>query len=79
MARASQYAENRDKILKSVNDAAVEHGKAPSVRDLAESYGVGVATMHSYLEKLAEEGMVEWRQGRHRSLRLTPLGIQELS
>lgn len=79
MARASRYADSRDEILKSVHEAATAHGKPPSVRDLAERMDVGVATMHSYLQKLSEEGMVEWRPGRHRSLHLTPAGIQELS
>jgi len=79
MARASRYPDSREEILRSLNDVALAHGKPPSVRDLATKFQVGVATMHSYLEKLAEEGMVEWRPGRHRSLHLTPAGIQELS
>ena len=79
MARASQYADNREKILLSVHEAAQKHSKPPSVRDLADSLGVGVATMHSYLKQLAEEGMIEWRQGRHRTLHLTPEGSRELS
>lgn len=79
MARVSHYVDNREKILTSVHNAATAHGKPPSVRDLAEEIDVGVATMHDYLKKLAEEGMVEWRKGRHRSLHLTPEGIQLLS
>ena len=79
MARASQYTQNREKILRSVADAAHSHGRSPSVRQLAEQVGVGVATMHSYLQKLSEEGLIEWRPGRHRSIHLTPQGSQELS
>ncbi len=79
MARASQYKGTRDKILVAVHEAETSHGKPPSVRDLADQFDVGVATMHSYLQKLAEEGMVEWRKGRHRSLHLTDSGIRELS
>lgn len=78
MARTSHYTDNRDQILTSVQKAAEAHGKPPSVRDLAEELGVGVATVHSYLKKMAEEGLIEWRAGRHRSLHLLPLGIQEL-
>ncbi len=79
MARASQYGDTRDKILDSVHKTALAHGKPPSVRNLAEEFDVGVATMHDYLKKLADEGMVEWRPGRHRSLHLTDLALRELS
>lgn len=79
MARASLYAAQRDQILRSIQSSMRSHAKPPSVRELAEDCGVGVATMHSYLKRLAEEGVVEWRQGRHRSLRLTPKGSLELS
>lgn len=79
MARTSRYARTRDEILESLRKAEAAHSQPPTVRDLAEANSVGVATMHSYLQKLAEEGMVEWRQGRHRSLRLTQLAIRERS
>jgi len=79
MARASLYAAHRDQVLRCIDTSVKSHARPPSVRELAEECGVGVATMHSYLQKLAEEGVVEWRQGRHRSLRLTPEGSLELS
>lgn len=79
MARASRYEDNRDEILAVVGEVAVRHGKPPSVRDLAEKFDVGVATMHSYLHKLAEEGVVEWAPGKHRSLKCTQAGSLELS
>lgn len=79
MARASRYEDNRDGILVAIHEAAVRHGKPPTVRTLAQTFEVGVATMHSYLHKLAEEGVIEWIPGKHRSLRCTQRGIQELS
>lgn len=78
MARASRYEDKRDEILGLINAAAAQHSKPPTVRDLAERLDVGVATVHSYLTKLAEEGMIEWRAGKHRSLRLTPQAFPEL-
>lgn len=79
MARASLYDAHRDKVLRRIDHSMKAHAKPPSVRELAEECEVGVATMHSYLQKMAEEGVVEWRQGRHRSLRLTPEGSLELA
>lgn len=79
MARASLYIAHREMVLRCIDSSMKSHSKPPSVRELAEVCEVGVATMHAYLLKLAEEGVVEWRQGRHRSLRLTPEGSKELS
>jgi DNA-binding transcriptional regulator YhcF (GntR family) len=79
MARVSLYGAHREDILRCIHQSMLAHSKAPSVRELAEKCEVGVATMHAYLKMMAEEGVLEWRQGRHRSLRLTPLGIRELS
>lgn len=79
MARVSLYGAHRDQILRCIDRSMKTHARPPSIRELAEECEVGVATLHSYLQKMAEEGVVEWRQGRHRSLRLTQQGFQELS
>lgn len=79
MARASRFEDSRDQILTSIHNAAIAHGKPPSVRALADQLEVGVATMHDYLTKLAEEELIEWRKGKHRTLHCTPKGIQQLS
>lgn len=79
MARASKYQGKRDEIILQLGQAAARHSKPPTVRVLADELGVGVATMHDYLKKLGSEGVVEWTPGRHRSLKLTPAGLQELS
>ena len=75
MARASKYEDVKQDILAEIAAAAAAHGKAPAVRDLAEAHEVSVSTMHSFLTKLAGEGVSEWKSGRHRSLRLTPNGF----
>lgn len=79
MARASKYGEVRWDILSTIAATAASHAKPPAVRDLAEKFEVSPSTMHSFLSKLSEEGMIEWKPGRHRSLHLTPAGIQALS
>ena len=79
MARASRYDDERKRILGLVHSADLAHGRPPSVRDLARATDVGVATMHSYLKRLAGEGLIEWAPGRHRSLRVTPAGLVEIT
>lgn len=79
MARASRYKTEKIRILGLVDAAAQAHGRSPSVRDLAMAADVGVATMHSYLHKLAAEGLIEWAPGRHRSLRLTAAGADAVA
>lgn len=78
MARASHFDDHRQEVMRLIFQAQIAHGKAPSIRSLAKKFNVGVATMHSYLTKLHEEGKVEWRPGKHRSLKLTETGRQEL-
>lgn len=79
MARASHYADKREELLALIAEPATTHGKAPTIRDLAARLEVGVGTIHAYLHRLAEEGVIEWSPGKHRSLRVTHLGFQELS
>lgn len=77
MARASKYEDKKDELLGLVAKAQIAHGRPPSVRDLAEALDVGVATAHSYVAKLSDEGLVEWSSGRHRTLRCTGRGLEE--
>lgn len=79
MARASHYGDKKMALLRAILDAADHHGRPPTVRMLAEGAGVGVATLHLYLNKMAQEGLVEWQAKSHRSLRCTPRAIQLLS
>lgn len=78
MARASKYDQSKRVVLQSINDAQWSNEPVPSVREFAQVLGVGVATAHSYLSKLADEGLIEWQQGRHRSLSLTRQGSRLL-
>jgi Mn-dependent DtxR family transcriptional regulator len=79
MARASKYGDKREELLALIAEPVTTHGKAPTIRDLASRLEVGVGTIHAYLQRLAEEGVIEWKPGKHRSLKVTPKGFQELS
>lgn len=76
MARRSNYPAKRDEILRAVAAHLQHKGKTPTVRELAERTNLSVGTLHSYMERLAEEGLIEWRPRQHRSIRLTQEGTR---
>jgi predicted transcriptional regulator len=76
MARASHYLAHRQTIIDLIAHSVASHSRPPTVRALAIQCGVAVATMHSYLQRLSEEGLVEWQAKSHRSLKLTPKGTR---
>lgn len=79
MARASQYADKKLDVVAEIHERVRRHSRTPTVRELATRFEVSAATMHSWLNRLNEEGLVEWTPGRHRSLRVTPQATQQLS
>lgn len=79
MARTSKYNSTKQGVLESIDAALRHHAKVPTVRELADSFEVAPATMHSWLGRMAEEGLISWEPGRHRSLRSTAQGTQLLS
>jgi len=83
MARASDYEDKKIAVLQEVFDRVRTHSRTPTVRELATSFDVSPATMHSWLTRLSEEGdgqegLVAWTPGRHRSLHCTQTGIRLL-
>lgn len=79
MARQSRYEDSKLSILGAIQRSADRHDKPPTVRELTGEVRVSVSTMHSYLARLAQEGLVQWRPKSHRSISLTPQGHQLLS
>lgn len=74
MARKSHYMANKLVILQSIHGLTLQRRTAPSVREVAEDTEISMATLHSYLQRLHQEGLVQWRPKRHRSLQLTKSG-----
>ena len=70
MARQSLYGYKKDGILLAIETLAQAGGRAPSLREVADVADVSVATLHSYLVKMQVEGLVEWNEKSHRSLRV---------
>lgn len=48
----------------------------PTVAELAKVCGLAASSAHDRLKGLRNEGMIEWVEGQHRSIRLTGLGKQ---
>lgn len=76
MVRATQYGDQKLAVLDEINERVRRHSAIPTIRELAERFGISPATMHSWLTRLAGEGLVEWTRGRHRSLRCTVAGLR---
>lgn len=72
MPRQSLYPFKRDGILDAVSALTAAKGKAPSIREIAEVADVSLATLHSYLERMRDEGVITWTERHHRSLKVTP-------
>lgn len=76
MARQSLYPYKRDGILQAIETLSHAHGRAPSLREIAEVADVSIATLHSYLRRMQVEGVVQWQEKHHRSLQvITPTPV----
>lgn len=74
MGRKSHYMASKILILQSIHGLTMQRRTSPTVREVAEDTGISMATLHSYLQRLSQEGLVQWRPKRHRSLQLTKAG-----
>lgn len=75
MPRQSLYMYKRDGILDAIETLTAATGKAPSIREIAQVADVSIATLHSYLTKMKDEGVISWTERHHRSLKVIPVGI----
>jgi len=70
MSRHNMYEYHKDGVLVAIDTLAAGLGNTPpSLREVAKVVGVSVGTLHNYLTRMEQEGLVEWRPGAHRSLR----------
>ena len=74
MGRQSRYPDKREEVVSAVAALIEERHRNPTVREISDRTQISVATLHSYLQNLADEGLVMWRPKRHRSISLTPEG-----
>lgn len=75
MPRQSLYLYKRDGILDAIETLTAATGKAPSIREIAQVADVSIATLHSYLTRMKNEGVISWQERHHRSLKVLSPGV----
>lgn len=67
--RISQYNEKEKAIFEYINETIKAEGYAPSVRDIQNAIGIkSTSTVHAYLNRLAEKGLIQKETGKSRTL-----------
>ncbi len=67
--RMSQYNEKEKAIFEYINETIKNEGYAPSVRDIQNAIGIkSTSTVHAYLNRLAEKGLIQKETGKSRTL-----------
>lgn len=67
--RVSRFSEKEKEILDYINDTIRLEGYSPTVRDIQNALGIkSTSTVHSYLCRLEEKGLIKKAQGKSRSL-----------
>lgn len=65
--------------LRAIDEFHRANGFAPSMREMRDALGLyAVSSVFSRLGTLRRYGLVEWRDGQVRSLKLTPAGHEYL-
>ena len=58
----------KEKIIQNISEYVTQKGFSPSIRELALSCNMPTTTLHSYLKKLQDEGVLTMQQGVARSI-----------
>ena len=67
--RASQYNEKEKAIYDYITETIRSEGYSPSVRDIQNAVGIkSTSTVHAYLNRLAEKGLIRKETGKSRTL-----------
>ncbi len=67
--RASQYDAKEKAIFDFISETIRQEGYAPSVRDIQTAVGIkSTSTVHAYLNRLAEKGLIHKETGKSRAL-----------
>lgn len=68
-----------DRVVRFIHDYRENHGYAPSVRNIAEHFGVAPSSVQLRLTSLIENGALERPSGIPRALFITPVGMKMIT
>lgn len=69
--RTSKYNEREAEIFDYINDTIRTEGYSPTVRDIKNALGIkSTSTVHAYLRRLEEKGMISKEDGKSRTLHI---------
>jgi SOS-response transcriptional repressor LexA len=69
-----RYASMRPQLLHLAQAYLAENGFAPTLRELAGETGLSLTTLRLYLRRMQQEGSLDFKPGRARSLRVILIG-----
>lgn len=78
MGRRSLYEIRKDSVIYAIKQLTDQRGAPPSLRDVAEVTDISVSTLHHYLPRMADEGLLTWQPKSHRTVRLTTKALESL-
>ena len=72
----TEPTERQLELLRTIDTAIKRDGFAPTVRELCNAFGwTSTNAAASHLRSLKAKGLLEWRDGNSRTLKLTPAGL----
>ena len=70
MIDVTVVSRRQQEVLDALAELRTHHDYPPTVREIADELGIQVSTAHAHLLQLRRHGLVEWRPGRPRTLRI---------
>lgn len=70
MATAADLSPRLGEVLAGIRRLIAAEQHPPTTREIAAELGVSTAMAHRYLTRLRSLGMVQWDEGRARTLRI---------
>lgn len=78
MSTLKPLTEKQKRVARFIRDFAEEVGYAPSIRDLCEILGITINAVNDHLRFMERKGCLARDKRVARSMRLTPLGLEQI-
>lgn len=70
MATSPELTQRQEEVLDTLRRLIDTSGHPPTTRELAAELGIRSSAVHGYLTRLRALGMVDWAEGKARTLRV---------